>query len=69
MRLLTPESMLKFGILLKEGIVKRLTACLALAFIFVAVTPCFPWSGKCVGIADGDTIRVMHQAKAVRIRL
>ena len=69
MRLLIAEPMLKFGIFLKEGIVKRLTPWLALAFLFLAVTPCFPWSGKCVGIADGDTIRVMHQGKAERIRL
>jgi ACR3 family arsenite efflux pump ArsB len=48
--------MLKFGIFLKEGAVKRLSPCLALAYIFVAVAPCFPWSGKWVGIADGDTI-------------
>jgi micrococcal nuclease len=69
LRLLTPESMLKFRILLKEGIVKKLTAWLALAFLLLAVTPCCPWSGKCVGIADGGTIRVMHQGKAERIRL
>ena len=69
MCLLNPECMLKFGVLLKEGIVKRLSPCLALAFILVAVTLCFPWSGKCVGIADGDTIRVMHKGKAEKICL
>ena len=69
MRLLISEAMLKFGIFLKEGIVKRLTTWLVPAFIFMAVAPCFPWSGKCVGIADGDTIRVMHRGKAERIRL
>jgi len=66
LRLLTPESTLKLSIFLKEGIVKRLTAWLAMAFLFLAVTPRFPWSGKSVGIADGDTIRVMHRGKADR---
>jgi endonuclease YncB( thermonuclease family) len=47
----------------------RLTPWLVLAFILFAAHPCFPWSGKCVGIADGDTIRVMHLGKAEKIRL
>ena len=27
------------------------------------------WTGKVVGIADGDTIKVLHDNKAIRIRL
>lgn len=27
------------------------------------------WSGKCVGVTDGDTIRVMRAGSAVKIRL
>jgi endonuclease YncB( thermonuclease family) len=30
---------------------------------------CFPWSGKVVGISDGDTIRVMHRGRETKIRL
>jgi endonuclease YncB( thermonuclease family) len=29
----------------------------------------FSWSGKCVGVSDGDTISVMHEGKAEKIRL
>jgi len=27
------------------------------------------WSGKCVAVTDGDTIKVMHDGKAEKIRL
>jgi len=27
------------------------------------------WTGKVIGVADGDTIKVLHQGEAVRIRL
>ena len=27
------------------------------------------WEGKCVAVTDGDTIKVMHEGKAERIRL
>jgi endonuclease YncB( thermonuclease family) len=47
----------------------RLTTWLVLAFVFLAAHPCFPWYGKCVGISDGDTIRVMHLGKTEKIRL
>lgn len=41
---------------------------------FILAVFCFPvvvsaWSGKCVSVSDGDTIKVMHQDKAKRIRL
>lgn len=28
-----------------------------------------PWTGKCVGVIDGDTISVMHDGAEVRVRL
>lgn len=31
--------------------------------------PTSPWSDRCVGVADGDTISVMYRGAAVRIRL
>ena len=57
------------GHLRPEATMYRHTPCLALAFLFLAVSSCFPWSGKCVGISDGDTIKVMHLGKAEKIRL
>jgi micrococcal nuclease len=53
----------------RQASMKRLTRRLVFAFILVAVSPCFPWSWKCVGISDGDTIRVLHLGTAERIRL
>ena len=39
--------------------------------IFLLTFPClaFAWSGKVVGIADGDTITVLRDKEQVRIRL
>jgi micrococcal nuclease len=34
-----------------------------------AKDPMFGYSGKCVAVTDGDTIKVMHDGKAERIRL
>lgn len=48
---------------------KRLTPCLVLVISSLKALPCFAWSGKCVGISDGETIRVMHLGKAERILL
>ncbi|MBW2653631.1 MAG: thermonuclease family protein [Deltaproteobacteria bacterium] len=36
---------------------------------FCISTLAYAWSGECVGISDGDTIKVMHQGMAERIRL
>ena len=47
----------------------RLTSSPVLAFIFLAAHPCFPRTGRCVGITDGDTIKVMYFGKAGKIRL
>jgi micrococcal nuclease len=30
---------------------------------------CFPWSGKVVGVSDGDTIRVMLSGRETKVRL
>ncbi|NLJ26386.1 MAG: nuclease [Deltaproteobacteria bacterium] len=37
--------------------------------LFLFSTSCFAWSGKVVGISDGDTITVMHDGKGEKIRL
>ena len=44
---------------------------LMFVIILVLLIPltAFAWSGKCVGVADGDTISVMHEGKAEKIRL
>lgn len=31
--------------------------------------PADPWTGRCVGVADGDTISVMYHGATVRVRL
>ena len=41
-----------------------------LVFILVLLSSItWAWEGKCVGVSDGDTIKVMHEGKAERIRL
>ena len=45
------------------GILVTLVACL------VASPAEAAWSGKCVSVSDGDTIKVMHDGKARKIRL
>jgi micrococcal nuclease len=40
--------------------------------VVLAILACgtgFAWTGKVVGVADGDTISVMHDGKAEKIRL
>lgn len=38
--------------------------------LFIAIhSPCHAWSGKVVGIADGDTITVLNNRTLERIRL
>jgi micrococcal nuclease len=48
--------------------VRRLTGWV-LVFFLAFPNLCFPWSGKVVGINDGDTIRVMHRGRETKIRL
>ncbi len=51
---------------------KRLGALQVCIVILVCLSACrstAAWSGKCVGISDGDTIKVMRQGKLEKIRL
>ena len=38
-------------------------------FLIITSTQCYAWQGKVVGVADGDTITVMHIGKGEKIRL
>lgn len=42
-----------------------------LIFFLVLFSPFYvlAWTGKVVGVADGDTIKVLHKREAIRIRL
>ena len=40
-----------------------------LVFFLAFPNLCFPWSGRVVGISDGDTIRVMHRGRETKLRL
>ena len=50
---------------------KNKTAFLSPALLFFLIFPCltWAWSGKVVGVADGDTITVLRNKKQVKIRL
>jgi hypothetical protein len=37
--------------------------------LLVLPQPCWAWTGKVVGIADGDTITVLHETRPEKIRL
>jgi endonuclease YncB( thermonuclease family) len=52
-------------------IMKNLFRSILFISLFLAVTfsPCYAWQGKVVGVADGDTITVMHNGKGEKIRL
>lgn len=50
--------------------IKLITAPLLTAFLVLILSlTAHAWSGKCVAVSDGDTIKVMHLGKAERIRL
>ena len=38
-------------------------------FIFLLPSPVWAWTGKVVGISDGDTITVLHNGQPEKIRL
>jgi micrococcal nuclease len=38
-------------------------------FLFAALTAFADFSGRCVGVSDGDTIKVLRDGKEVKIRL
>jgi micrococcal nuclease len=50
---------------------KRITPLTYLAVIFLLVLPCpaWAWSGKVIGVADGDTITVLRDKQPQKIRL
>ena len=50
---------------------KRITSVLCLSLILFLVLPCpaWAWSGKVVGVSDGDTITVLRDKHPERIRL
>lgn len=50
---------------------KRFTSFLYVTVIFFLVMPCpaWAWSGKVIGVADGDTITVLRDKKPQKIRL
>ena len=37
--------------------------------IFSLPSPCWAWTGKVIGVADGDTITVLHNGQPEKIRL
>ncbi|UCG11532.1 MAG: thermonuclease family protein [Deltaproteobacteria bacterium] len=48
----------------------RITKTLILSLVLVLLPSlCWAWSGKVVGISDGDTIRVLRDQEHVKIRL
>ncbi len=50
---------------------QRSSSIVWLALIFFLVLPCpaWAWSGKVVGVSDGDTITVLRDKKPQKIRL
>ena len=50
---------------------KRITFIIYLAVIYFLVLPCpsWAWSGKVIGVADGDTITVLRDKQPQKIRL
>lgn len=49
----------------------KFTAVRLYLFILFFLSPsfAFAWSGKVVGVTDGDTIKVLHNSQQVKIRL
>ncbi len=41
----------------------------SLSFLLLLASSTFAWTGKVVGVSDGDTIKVLHDGKQVKIRL
>ena len=43
---------------------------LLILFLLLALPPsCWAWTGKLVGVTDGDTIKVLNKGKEVKVRL
>ena len=47
----------------------KATATLLLMLFLALPFSCWAWKGTCVGISDGDTIRVMRAEEQVKVRL
>ena len=45
------------------------TAFFCIVLVFLIPLTCFGWKGKVVGVADGDTITVLHHGRGEKIRL
>jgi micrococcal nuclease len=52
----------------REAVVRRIFSAVIVLAVLGSGT-CFAWTGKVVGVADGDTISVMHDGRAEKIRL
>ena len=48
---------------------RTLAAWAIAALLFCLPAPCSAWTGKVVGVADGDTITVLHDRQPEKIRL
>ena len=48
---------------------KALIFCLLLTHLLSLSSLCWAWTGKVVGVTDGDTIKVLNEGKEVKIRL
>lgn len=58
--------------MLREAPITRIILpALLIVTLLAFLTPdlCFAWSGKVVGVSDGDTITVMHDGRGEKIRL
>ncbi len=40
-----------------------------IVLVVLIAGPCWSWTGECVEVIDGDSIRVMHDGKKVKVRL
>lgn len=50
-------------------LMRRRVVCFVLLFVFFSEALALPFTGQVVGVLDGDTIEVLHNGKAQRIRL
>jgi len=48
---------------------KYIVPIIVLYVSLLVISHAFAWSGQCVAVTDGDTIKVMHDGKAEKIRL
>lgn len=51
----------------KASLMKRIFP--VIFFCLLIASPLCAWSGKCFGVTDGDTIKVLHDGTETRIRL